>query len=324
MLLKDLSLLKDLDEVVNLKLYILYNKIECRCDNEFEWLMHMLEEGVFSCWEDVAHFIDDDLLELRYMKKRFGYLFFDHYKYIIKVNGRNAIVVDKDDNFVCRKPYDKIDVSNIDDSGKETFLYSTAPAKDPLHYDIKYLDEIDKGDPYVTNDDREINEEVAKTYNIIKKINLVKPEIFNSENFYEVLNSKEFDDIVLEKDKTKFYEQVVKYTNFKFEDKKNIEKLSLIDKISINSDGLHVIKGEDYITLVFMKFYEVDGELFEDGGDYVRINLPLPLRFDEEWFKKYKEVNLTERTIEDCRSEGYIKPTPHECNCYFEKKKKFG
>ena len=55
----------------------------CRCNNEFDWLMEMLKRGdCFSYWEDVAEFIDDGLFELRYMKKRFGYLFYDHYKYI--------------------------------------------------------------------------------------------------------------------------------------------------------------------------------------------------------------------------------------------------
>ena len=67
--------------------------------------MKMLEEGNrFSDWKDVDNFIDDDLFQLRYMKKRFGYLFFDHYKFIKKVNGRNAIFVNKENQYVCRKP----------------------------------------------------------------------------------------------------------------------------------------------------------------------------------------------------------------------------
>ena len=36
----------------------------------------------------------------------------------------------------------------------------------------------------------------------------MKPEIFNSDEFYEVLISKEFDNIELEEDREKFYEQV--------------------------------------------------------------------------------------------------------------------
>ena len=36
----------------------------------------------------------------------------------------------------------------------------------------------------------------------------MKPEIFNSDEFYEVLYSKEFDNIELEQDTEKFYEQV--------------------------------------------------------------------------------------------------------------------
>ena len=38
----------------------------------------------------------------------------------------------------------------------------------------------------------------------------MKPEIFNSDEFYKVLYSEEFDNIELEKDIKKFYEQVRK------------------------------------------------------------------------------------------------------------------
>ena len=75
-------------------------------------------------------------------------------------------------------------------------------------YEIKVVDEIDRGDPFITKDEKEQNEEVKQTKNILKKIKLVKPEIFNSYEFYEVLYSKEFDNIELEKDREKFYEQV--------------------------------------------------------------------------------------------------------------------
>ena len=80
--------------------------------------------------------------------------------------------------------------------------------EDTERYEIKVLDEIDRGDPFITKDDKEQNEEVKQTKNILKKIKLVKPEIFNSYEFYEVLYSKEFDNIELEKDRENFYEQV--------------------------------------------------------------------------------------------------------------------
>ena len=70
--------------------------MHCYCKDEFDWFMRMLKKGdCFSYWEDVAEFIDEDFLELRYMNKRFGYLFYDDYVYIKKVNGRNAICVNK-------------------------------------------------------------------------------------------------------------------------------------------------------------------------------------------------------------------------------------
>ena len=190
----------------------------CRCNNEFDWLMEMLKKGdCFSYWEDVAEFIDDGLLELRYMKKRFRYLFYDHYKYIKKINGRNAIFVNKEDQFVCRKPdephFHGIDenepIFNIDGSKNDKhYLNTTIPMEDTERYEIKYLDGIDRGEPYVTNDDKSQDKEIKKTKNILKKIKLVKPEIYNSEEFYDVVYSKEFDNIELEKDRKKFYEQV--------------------------------------------------------------------------------------------------------------------
>ena len=190
----------------------------CYCKDEFDWFMKMLKKGdCFSYWEDVAEFIDDDLLELRYMKKRFGYLFYDHYKYIKKINGRNAIFVNKEDQFVCRKPeephFHGIDedepIFNPDGTtNKKRHLNVTIPMEDTERYEIKYLDEIDRGEPYVTNDDKSQDEEIKKTKNILKKIKLVKPEIYNSDEFYDVVYSKEFDNIELEKDRKKFYEQV--------------------------------------------------------------------------------------------------------------------
>ena len=62
--------------------------------------------------------------------------------------------------------------------------------EDTERYEINYLDEIDKGEPYVTNDDKDRDEEIKKTKNILKKIKLVKPEIYNNYEFYEVLDSE--------------------------------------------------------------------------------------------------------------------------------------
>ena len=43
----------------------------CYCRDEYDWLMKMTEKGnCFSDYEDLTEFIDDDLLQLRYMKKK--------------------------------------------------------------------------------------------------------------------------------------------------------------------------------------------------------------------------------------------------------------
>ena len=193
---------------LNIKL----KKMRCYCKDEFDWLMKMIEKGdCFFDWEDICEFIDEDFLELRYMNKRFGYLFYDDFKYIKKVNGRNAICVNKEEHFVFRKPDEPLYYGLDETYNKKGYLFSKIPLEDTERYEIKYLDEIDKGEPYVTNDNKSQDEEIKKTKNILKKIKLVKPEIYNSEEFYKVLDSEEFYNIELEKDRKKFYEQVKKF-----------------------------------------------------------------------------------------------------------------
>ena len=197
----------------------------CYCRDEFDWLMKMLEKGdCFSDWENVSEFIDDDLLQLRYMKKRFGYLFYDYHKFIKKVDGRNAIFVNKEHQYVCRKPEEPT-FHGIDENGNT--INVTIPMKDIERYEMKILDEIDRGDPYITNDEKYQDECVKDTTNILKKIKLVQPEIYNSNEFYEVLYSKKFDDIELEKDQQKFYEQVKKYVlnNFYVDQYEKLDKI---------------------------------------------------------------------------------------------------
>ena len=203
--------------------YNQYIKMYCRCNNEFDWLMEMIKQGdCFFDWEDVAKFIDGDLLQLRYMKKRFGYLFYDEYKYIKKINGRDAIFVSKEYQFVCRDPEESIyhDINENESPLSENYyLDLSIPMKDTERYEIKYLDEIDRGDPFISYEDKYQNEKVKQTKNILKKIKLVQPEIFNSDDFYDVLYSEEFDNIELEKDREKFYEQVKKYVLEDFSNK---------------------------------------------------------------------------------------------------------
>ena len=89
---------------------------------------------------------------------------------------------------------------------------------------------------------------------------------------------------------------------------KKIKAGFYLDKISIDADGVEAYKEKDNVRLTFMNGILLDnGDIVEDGADYVSIYLPLPLRFDEEWFKKYKEINLNVETIKKCHSEGYLK-----------------
>ena len=129
------------------------------CRDEFDWLMNMLKGDYFINYENLIKFIDNDLLKLRYMKKRFGYLFYDEHKYIKKINGFDCIFVNKEHQFVCRKP-DQPTYHGIDEEGKTINI--TIPMKDKERYEIKYLHEIDRGDPFITSDDKYQDECVKK------------------------------------------------------------------------------------------------------------------------------------------------------------------
>ena len=137
-----------------------------------------------------------------------GYLFYDHHKYNKKINGKDAIIVHKELQFVCRKPEEPT-YHGIDEDGK--MINVTIPLEDTERYEIKYLGDLDKGDPFVSDEDKWKNSLVKKTKNILKKIKLVKPEVFNSNEFFKVLRSKEFDDIKLEHKRELFYDQVKKF-----------------------------------------------------------------------------------------------------------------
>ena len=215
----------------------------CYCRDEFDWLMKIIEKGnCFSDYEDLNDFIDDGLLKLRYMKKRFGYLFFDHHKYIKKVNGRNAIFVNKEHQYVCRKPEEP-----TYHEGYENKSYTTIPMEDTERYDIKYLDEIDRGDPFITSDDKYQDECVKDTKNILQKIMLVKPEIYNSSDFYEVLCSNYFDNIELEKDVRYFYNQVKKY----------VIDLNIKDIIDFDDQYVTVEEGlKEVVKMILKKMYK--------------------------------------------------------------------
>lgn len=87
--------------------------------------------------------------------------------------------------FVARKPYDD---TIINDNGH--FINGPRRYDERENYDFVYLDDIDKDECFVTEDDKFRDECVKKEKNIIKKILLVKPEIYNSSyHFNNVLES---------------------------------------------------------------------------------------------------------------------------------------
>ena len=82
------------------------------------------------------------------------------------------------------------------------------------------------------------------------------------------------------------------------------EKLVLgfyLDKINI--DGKFEIWEQNKECLVLLcKTGNSD-----DGSDGIAVYLPLPIRFDEEWYMKYNEINLSVGSIIAYNMEGFIK-----------------
>ena len=75
-----------------------------------------------------------------------------------------------------------------------------------------------------------------------------------------------------------------------------------LDKINIDGREIEVYeKNEKELVLLFK-----NGKI-DDGGDSLAVRLPLPFRFDEEWFNKYKDVNISCGSIIACYLEGLLK-----------------
>ena len=96
---------------------------------------------------------------------------------------------------------------------------------------------------------------------------------------------------------------------YKRDFREKIESGYFTNLISIFPQSVEAFQEKDYIRLLFRTYLSPDknGDRYETGGDYVSLYLPLPLEFDDKWIEKYRKVNLTVRTIEDCYSGGYVK-----------------
>ena len=96
---------------------------------------------------------------------------------------------------------------------------------------------------------------------------------------------------------------------YKRDFREKIESSYFTNLISIFPQSVEAFQEKDHIRLLFRTYLSPDknGDRYETGSDYVSIYLPLPLEFDDKWIEKYRKVNLTVRTIEDCYSEGYVK-----------------
>ena len=75
-----------------------------------------------------------------------------------------------------------------------------------------------------------------------------------------------------------------------------------IDKISIDGREFEIYeKTKEYLVLLCK-----NGDS-GDGSDGLAVRLPLPLRFDEEWFKKYKEQHITRGSVICYHIDGFLK-----------------
>ena len=57
--------------------------MDCYCRDEFDWFINMIKGDCFCSFKDSSDFIDNGLLQLRHMRKRFGYLFYSSIKFIV-------------------------------------------------------------------------------------------------------------------------------------------------------------------------------------------------------------------------------------------------
>ena len=96
---------------------------------------------------------------------------------------------------------------------------------------------------------------------------------------------------------------------YKRDFREKIELGYFTNLISIFPQSVEAFQEKDHIRLLFRTYMSSDenGDQYETGGDYVSLYLPLPLEFDDKWIEKYRKVNLTVRTIEDCYSADYVK-----------------
>ena len=95
--------------------------------------MSEITRYLHTSWKRIAKFIDDDLFgKMYYMKRRFGYYFYDHDIRI--VNNRPAIYVN-------------------DEGVDSIFYHSNGELKDE-GYKVLYLEEIDKGEPFITKNEK--------------------------------------------------------------------------------------------------------------------------------------------------------------------------
>ena len=171
-----------------------------------------------------------------------------------------------------------------------------------------------------------------------------EPDVsLSSDESYVSLSSDEVDEEYIEKNKSRMLEslkkelideslhKVVKISNdqddlfnvfvynskfssnstqeYKRDFREKIESGYFTNLISIFPQSVEAFQEKDYISLLFRTYLSPDknGDRYETGGDYVSLYLPLPLEFDDKWIEKYRKVNLTVRTIEDCYSGGYVK-----------------
>ena len=74
------------------------------------------------------------------------------------------------------------------------------------------------------------------------------------------------------------------------------------DKINIDGREFELYEKNKECLVLLCKNGDPD-----DGSDCLVVRLPLPLRFDKEWFKKYKEINITIGSVICYHIDGYLK-----------------
>ena len=159
---------------------------------------------------------------------------------------------------------------------------------------------LSSDESYVSSSSDEVDEEYIEK-NKSRMLESLKKELIDESLHKVVKISNDQDDLFnVFVNNSKF--SLNRTKEYKRDFREKIKSGYFTNLISIFPQSVEAFQEKDYIRLLFRNYLlpDEDGFQYESGDDYVSLYLPLPIEFDDKWIEKYRKVNLTVRTIEDC------------------------